>query len=393
MLARVVAEAKTHMHGPNELAWRRRLHDLLPDVMATWDDPDPATALRLIADMQWFWYTGAMYAPVLPRMEDVIARGQGHEAGAGAHVTLGWMWHRLGEIATAQGHFEQAIRSSSPGNPVGQLATIGIAYCVMYEGKHIERGIAMFDDVIAGASRQDSVSHELVAAWFGKGLMLAMHGDMAPAQPCFLHALEMAERINDFHALGMCLMQLATINLAQGDADPALWKLQEAIPQILAGGDLATVALALDILASTLMAMSQSERAALALAHSERLRDRLGIVRSPLEQQAIDDLRIGLPPLPHLTADTANEQVLDLLDTSGTQEAEATPAAMLSPRELDVLELTARGYRGAEIAERLFISPNTVKRHMANIRRKLGVKSQAAAIATIREMSSSGSRR
>jgi DNA-binding CsgD family transcriptional regulator len=59
----------------------------------------------------------------------------------------------------------------------------------------------------------------------------------------------------------------------------------------------------------------------------------------------------------------------------------------LSPRELDVLELTARGYRGSEIAERLFISPNTVKRHMANIRSKLGVKAQAAAIATIQEMS------
>lgn len=393
MLVRVVAEAKSHMHGPEELAWRRKLHDLLPDVMATWDDPDPAIALRLIADMQWFWYTGAMYAPVLPRMEDVLRRGQGNTAEAGAHVTLGWMWHRLGEIPTAQGHFEDAIRLRPADDPVGQLATIGLAYCLTFAGQNLERSIDMFEDVIAAASGQDRVAHELVAAWFGKGLMLAMHGDIMRAQPCFLHALELAERMNDFHALGMCLMQLATMNLADGEGESALWKLQEAIPQILTGGDFATVALALDILATTLMSLDQPHRAAMALAHGERLRDRLGVVRSPVEQQAIDDLRTALPPLPPLSLDTVTAEIMDLLDTSTGQQAESSAATMLSPRELDVLDLTARGYRGSEIAERLFISPNTVKRHMANIRRKLGVKSQAAAIATIRELSGSESRR
>ncbi len=393
MLARVAAEAKTHMHGPAELAWRRRLHDLLPDVMATWDDPDPAIALRLIADMQWFWYTGAMYAPVLPRMEEVVTRGQGHDAAAGAHVTLGWMWHRLGEIDTAQRHFEEAIQLRSPDDPVRQLATVGLAYCLTFAGENIERGIGMFDDVIAAASRQDGVSHELVAAWFGKGVILVFHGDMELAQPCFLRALELAGQVDDFHALGMCLMHLAMINLAEGDGESALWKLQEAIPQILSGGDLATVALALDILASTLAAIHQPERAALALAHGERLRNRLGVVRSPVERQAIDELRATLPPLPQLAANTATGQILELLDTRSGKEAEAPAAAMLSSREMDVLQLTAQGYRGAEIAERLFISPNTVKRHMANIRSKLGVKSQAAAIATIREMSGSEIRR
>jgi DNA-binding CsgD family transcriptional regulator len=41
----------------------------------------------------------------------------------------------------------------------------------------------------------------------------------------------------------------------------------------------------------------------------------------------------------------------------------------------------ARGLGDARIADRLFLSPHTVHRHMANIRTKLGVSSRAAAVA------------
>ena len=53
----------------------------------------------------------------------------------------------------------------------------------------------------------------------------------------------------------------------------------------------------------------------------------------------------------------------------------------LSPRERDVLRLVAEGLSDGEIAERLVLSPHTVHRHVANIRRKLGLHSRAAAAA------------
>jgi pimeloyl-ACP methyl ester carboxylesterase/DNA-binding CsgD family transcriptional regulator len=55
--------------------------------------------------------------------------------------------------------------------------------------------------------------------------------------------------------------------------------------------------------------------------------------------------------------------------------------ALLSPREREVLALVAAGLGEREIAERLVLSPHTVHRHVANIRAKLGVSSQAAAVA------------
>jgi DNA-binding NarL/FixJ family response regulator len=53
----------------------------------------------------------------------------------------------------------------------------------------------------------------------------------------------------------------------------------------------------------------------------------------------------------------------------------------LSPRELEILELVARGTTNREAAGRLFISEATVKTHLLHIYAKLGVNDRAAAVA------------
>jgi LuxR family transcriptional regulator, maltose regulon positive regulatory protein len=56
-----------------------------------------------------------------------------------------------------------------------------------------------------------------------------------------------------------------------------------------------------------------------------------------------------------------------------------TPLGGLSPRELEVLALVADGRTNRDIAQRLVLSEHTVNRHVANILRKLGLPSRAAA--------------
>lgn len=56
-------------------------------------------------------------------------------------------------------------------------------------------------------------------------------------------------------------------------------------------------------------------------------------------------------------------------------------AAILSPRERQVLSYVARGARNRQIAQALYISEFTVKRHMQNIFQKLGLPSRRAAAA------------
>jgi pSer/pThr/pTyr-binding forkhead associated (FHA) protein len=55
----------------------------------------------------------------------------------------------------------------------------------------------------------------------------------------------------------------------------------------------------------------------------------------------------------------------------------AGPLSELSPRELEVLQLVARGYTHKEIAEQLELSPKTVEGYRARISEKLGLKSRA----------------
>ena len=54
---------------------------------------------------------------------------------------------------------------------------------------------------------------------------------------------------------------------------------------------------------------------------------------------------------------------------------------LLTERERDVLELLGLGLTNREIAQRLFISPMTVRTHLVNMFRKLGVGTRTAAVA------------
>ena len=51
----------------------------------------------------------------------------------------------------------------------------------------------------------------------------------------------------------------------------------------------------------------------------------------------------------------------------------------LTEREREVLDLVAGGATNREIAERLFLSPHTIKEHTSSLYRKLGVRNRAEA--------------
>jgi DNA-binding NarL/FixJ family response regulator len=91
-------------------------------------------------------------------------------------------------------------------------------------------------------------------------------------------------------------------------------------------------------------------------------------------QELVTAIREVLAGRSYLSASLSEEAIREY----GKRQADSTiePYKILSQRELEVLQLTAEGHSGVEIAERLFISPRTVESHRANIMRKLGVRNQ-----------------
>jgi DNA-binding NarL/FixJ family response regulator len=66
---------------------------------------------------------------------------------------------------------------------------------------------------------------------------------------------------------------------------------------------------------------------------------------------------------------------------NGKRERRAERRDDLTPREVEVLRLLARGLDQAEIARELVISPKTVASHLQSVMAKLGVHSRAHAVA------------
>jgi LuxR family transcriptional regulator, maltose regulon positive regulatory protein len=151
-----------------------------------------------------------------------------------------------------------------------------------------------------------------------------------------------------------------TVAAARGDQDAARRSFEDA----------------LDVLA-TLEAPFESARVRLdlaaalaALRRHEAARRELGAALSAFE-------KLGA------TGDVGRaEAVLGRLPGAGPAIRAGVPEGPLrelSRRELEVLALVAEGLTNREIAERLVLSRHTVNRHVANILRKLGLPSRAAA--------------
>ncbi|MEV0731019.1 response regulator transcription factor [Polymorphospora sp. NPDC050346] len=97
----------------------------------------------------------------------------------------------------------------------------------------------------------------------------------------------------------------------------------------------------------------------------------------------------------YLLKDAPREELFRAVEAAARGQAALSPAVAtrlmgqvrqpasepLSQRELEVLELIARGSTNREAAKRLFISEATVKTHLLHVYAKLGVNDRAAAVA------------
>jgi len=83
------------------------------------------------------------------------------------------------------------------------------------------------------------------------------------------------------------------------------------------------------------------------------------------------------------------DSLLDACRAAFGESKQPQPAELLdplTPRELEIMRLIGKGYSNPEIASKLVVSVNTIKKHTSNIYAKLGVRSRTQAIARVQQL-------
>ncbi len=211
-------------------------------------------------------------------------------------------------------------------------------------------------------------------------------GDEA-AETAALEAQALGEGIGNRLLVGEARLRLGRLAASRGDSRTAREHALAALDACVEGGHLTYVPGCFDALAEAAAGIGAREDAVRLLAAAEHARREIGMVRLPPEAEhwaAIDvGLREALGDDDYETAWTEGF-AMSSEDAVGWARRARGPRGRppggwdsLTPTERKVVDLVAEGLTNPQIAERMFITPGTVKTHVAHVFRKLDVRSRA----------------
>jgi DNA-binding CsgD family transcriptional regulator len=186
--------------------------------------------------------------------------------------------------------------------------------------------------------------------------------------------------------LGRSLLGLT--ELAKEEDLGKAWQLAHDGLQVLDDyGDRVGAATALETIADLAAALGEPERSLRLLAASQRFHTDTGIARFPSQADRFDRARSTAHAALDLTDATAcwdaggNLSLADAVAYArrgrGERQRPQIGWASLTPVERDVVRLVAEGHTNAEIGQRLFMSVNTVKKHLSRVYAKVDVDGRA----------------
>jgi predicted ATPase/DNA-binding CsgD family transcriptional regulator len=229
-----------------------------------------------------------------------------------------------------------------------------------------------------------------------------MQGDLAGARDRYLQALAQFREIGARPDIARCLSGLGRVALGLGDIRTARDRMAESLRLARDTGSRIGVARGLEAFADLAIREQDPERAVLLAAAACSLRETAGLPGMPASRagrfrRAASGLPAGpdglwaaggrLSPEAALALALAPGQTVpgqpvppsvprQFRPVTGLPGANGCGNPSLTPRELQITALVASGRSNKAIAGELFISPATVARHIANIMRKLGVRSR-----------------
>jgi predicted ATPase/DNA-binding CsgD family transcriptional regulator len=405
--------AEAHLHGPEQVAWLRRLEaeheNLRAALESSGADPDGAeTALRLGGALWPFWHMRGHFTEGRRSVERALARG----AAAPPRVLPKALWC-AGHLSWRQGRYDAAVEfnnrnlavSSDVGDLMGMaLGTLGNGLVALHRDDFAAAD-ALFAQA-TGLFRQTgdrwwiatALNQEAFAAWY--------LNDRDRAAACIAESLELLKGLGGPWGMAYMLRLTGHVAVARGEYARAASLYGEAFPLCREVGDRWVLNECVTGLGAAASALGRHEEAARLLGATGALEETLGI-RVPrsiammldLERRR-DSTRANLGSEAFAAAG-GEGRVMDqdrLIEYAAAQAATLSRGAKpstksagagssvpspgmdggpLTAREREVAALVARGLTNREIAARLSIAERTIDAHVQHILNKLGFHSRA----------------
>jgi predicted ATPase/DNA-binding NarL/FixJ family response regulator len=261
-----------------------------------------------------------------------------------------------------------------------------------------ERGKEIYEEGVM-LCREAGYTFRLPDFLFSLGYQLLLEGDYERGAALNEEAVAICREHGYKRSLNFALDNLGWATLLQGDHTRAKSFYEESLAISKELGDRACASESLDGLACIAGARGEPARAARLFGAAEAMRETLSeavvFQHTPEEAAWREPSRAGARSRLGETAweDTLSEgRAMGLKEaieyaispekpsaTTPEQPSTSGPPAGLTTREVEVLGLVATGMTNAQVAERLFLSPRTVQRHLNSVYHKIGVSGRTAA--------------
>ena len=434
-------EAEPRLRGPEDREWLERLeeeHDNMRAALSwTLERGEVELGLRLAGALWRFWEARGHFSEGSRWLEEALAKADGTSAAARVKVleAEGWLVYPSGAVDQAMTAAQEGLKLSKDAGlggavearflrVLGWMAIIrgednrakglleeslilsrkaddkwGIVDALLWLGNSLDildraRGKELREEGI-GLARELGYVLTLGRLLFSQGYMLILEGDYERGAALSEEAVELLREHGYTGELTYALDNLGWAALYGGDPEQARAAYEEGLALCAELDDKIAASNYLDGLACVVGAEGGAERAARLLGAAERQREAVGdkhsremaALREPylaMARSRLDEIawQAAWEQGRGMSMEQAIEYALSAEEPSATghspPSAPEHPAGLTS-REVEVLGLVAEGLTNAQVAQRLFVSPRTVHRHLNSVYRKIGVNSRAAA--------------
>ncbi len=300
---------------------------------------------------------------------------------------LAWRRRRLtGDHESARARYEQVLHlgAASEGDLARHWAVPDLAALLLGLGD-VAGATAVIEPAIADFKNEPTLIRVPFLLVLGEWQIAS--GDEEAAYGSFEDARQSASRIGNEPLTAQANYHLGKLARRQAEIAQAEDFHHQALPMFPRNRLVPWLVECLESLAGIAADQESAAEAVRLFASADAIRTSIGFVRLPVAQTCyerdLDRAREQLDEGAFATAWaegdalTIDAVVAYASRARGERKRPSSGWPSLTPTELEVVKLTAKGLSNPEIAERLFVGRATVKTHLSHIFTKLGVTSRA----------------